>query len=107
MAERVAGVLAWDDEHEHAGVSDVSDDDLGLARVSVPPERDRVTGVVTCIQFDKHASRVRFLARDRARVNAWFSTGIDPLVHAGGEVVRGDQTGADARSVCTDERLVW
>src|SRR5215212_3720328 len=27
------------------------------------------------------ASSVRFLARDRARVNAWFSTGVDLVVH--------------------------
>src|SRR5918992_3964177 len=91
MAERVAGLLADDGEHEQARGPAVADDDLGLARIPVPLERDRVTSVVACVEFHKHAwllsgsavastsggqrhltaSSVRFLARDRARVNAW------------------------------------
>ena len=51
MAERFAGVLAADGEHEHAQGPAVTDDDLGLARIPVPLERDRVTSILVCVEF--------------------------------------------------------
>jgi hypothetical protein len=54
MAERLTGVGAWDREHEQALVADVCHDDLGLARVPIPLERDRVVSVLACVQFDEH-----------------------------------------------------
>src|SRR5512147_2147986 len=91
MPERLGGVLAGDGEHEHARGPAVGDDDLGLARMAVPLERDRVTRIVACVELHKHAcllsgfgvalwevaqrdltaSSVRFLVRDRARVIPW------------------------------------
>src|SRR3954463_13062223 len=71
MPERVAGVGAWDGNHERArGLAVCYDDSRGV-RVPVPLERDRVTTAVAGIEFDKHASRVRFLVGGRARVMPW------------------------------------
>src|SRR5215213_10131554 len=54
MPERLTGVGAWDGEHEQALVADVCHDDLGLARVPIPLERDRGTSVLACVQFVEH-----------------------------------------------------
>src|SRR3954452_7194514 len=54
MAERLTGVGAWDREHEQALVADVCHDDLCLARVPIPLERDGVISVLRCVQFDEH-----------------------------------------------------
>jgi hypothetical protein len=54
IAERVAGIGAWDEEHEPARVPDVSYDDLGLAGVPLPLERDLVAGLLACVEFNKH-----------------------------------------------------
>src|SRR3954465_6988549 len=54
MAERLTGVRAWDREHEQALVADVCHDDLALARVPIPLERDRVISVLACVRFDEH-----------------------------------------------------
>src|SRR5688572_25486695 len=95
MAERVAGLLADDGEHEQARGPAVADDDLGLARIPVPLERDCVTSIVACVELHKHAwllsgsavastsggqrdltaSSVRFFDRDRARVTRGSPTG--------------------------------
>src|SRR4051812_20774451 len=102
MAERVAGVLGGDGERKHARAPAVSDDDLGLARVAVPLERDHVAGIVACVEFHKHAwllsgsgvaygcgqrdlmaPTLRFLVRDRARGHAWCCHGTDDC-HTGG-----------------------
>src|SRR3954463_10284885 len=55
VAECLAGVLGGNGEREHARGPSVSDDDLGLARVAVPLERDHVTRIVACVEFHKHA----------------------------------------------------
>src|SRR5215210_2645294 len=59
MAERLASALAGHGEHLHAKGSVVSDDDLRLARVVIPLKRDRVTSIVACVEFYKHAASVR------------------------------------------------
>src|SRR4051794_3241962 len=71
MAERVAGVGAWNGNHGQPLGLAVSDDDLRAVRVSVPLERDRVAGVLACVEFDEHPSRVRLLVRGRARGMPW------------------------------------
>src|SRR4051812_21423660 len=45
MPERVAGVGAWNGNHEQPLGLAVRDDDLRVVRVSVPLERDRVASV--------------------------------------------------------------
>jgi hypothetical protein len=110
MAERVAGIGAWDAEDEQALVSAISYDDPRVARVPIPLERDHETSVLACVEFHKHdwllpgfghlirkdgkrlmAPTVRFLVRDRARVIAGSATGIDRW-YTGSR--RGDPTGA-------------
>src|SRR3954447_1020792 len=59
VAERFAGVLGGDREREDARGPAVSDDDLGLARVAVPLERDHVARIVACVEFHKHAWLLR------------------------------------------------
>jgi hypothetical protein len=54
MAERVAGIGAWDAEDEHALVSAVSYDDPRVAGGPIPLERDRVTVVLACVEFNEH-----------------------------------------------------
>src|SRR3954464_9560385 len=54
MAERLTGVGAWDREHEQTLVAYVCHDDLGLARVPIPLERDRVISVTAYVQVDEH-----------------------------------------------------
>jgi hypothetical protein len=91
MAERVAGVGAWDAEHETACVPDVVHDDLCAARVAVPLEGDRAAGVLACVEFQEHewllpaswetlaavvtAARMRLRLPDRPRVAPWVSDG--------------------------------
>src|SRR3954453_11959941 len=81
-------------EHEQARGSIVSDNDLRLARVVVPLERDRETSIVACVEFYKHASRGRLQPTARARVRPWVAHGIDRLCTPGGEFGTG---GADRR----------
>src|SRR3954454_23509624 len=71
MPERVAGVGAWNGNHGQPLGLAVSDDDLRVVRVSVPLERDRVAGVLACVEFDEHPSRLRLLVRGRARGMPW------------------------------------
>jgi hypothetical protein len=54
MAERVAGIGAWDAEGEQALVSAISYDDPRVAGVPIPLERDGVTVVVACVDFHEH-----------------------------------------------------
>src|SRR5918999_4592159 len=54
VAERVAGVGAQNGENEQARVPDVGQDDLGLAGVTIPLERDRVTSVLAGVQLHEH-----------------------------------------------------
>src|SRR3954469_13886302 len=54
MAERLTGVGAGDREYEQGLIADVCHDDLGLARVPIPLERDRVISVLACVRFDEH-----------------------------------------------------
>jgi hypothetical protein len=54
MAERVAGIGAWDAEDEQALVSAISYDDPRVAGVPIPLERDCVTVVVACVEFREH-----------------------------------------------------
>src|SRR4051794_16785695 len=54
MAERVAGIRAWDPEEEQALVSAVGYDDARVAGVPVPLERDRVTVVVAYVELHEH-----------------------------------------------------
>jgi hypothetical protein len=51
MAERVAGIGAWDAEDEQALVSAISYDDPRVAGVPIALERDGVTVVVACVEF--------------------------------------------------------
>src|SRR3954451_7612656 len=53
-AERLTGVRAWDGEREQALVADVCHDDLAVAPVPIPFERDRVISLSACVQFDEH-----------------------------------------------------
>src|SRR4051794_412580 len=71
MPERVAGVGAWNGNHEQPLGLAVRDDDLRVVRVSVPLERDRVASVLACVKFDEHPSRLRLLVRGRARGLPW------------------------------------
>src|SRR4029079_11254608 len=41
-------------EHEQALVADVCHDDLGLARLPIPLERDHGISVWACVRFDEH-----------------------------------------------------
>jgi hypothetical protein len=54
MAERVAGIGAWDAEDQQALVSAISYDDPRVARVPIPLERDRETSVLAYVEFHKH-----------------------------------------------------
>src|SRR3954469_6001636 len=54
MAERLTGVGAGDREYEQGLIADVCHDDLALARVPIPLERDRVISVLACVRFDEH-----------------------------------------------------
>src|SRR3954452_20320895 len=71
MPERVAGVGAWNGNHEHPLGLAVRDDDLRVVSVSVPLERDRVASVLACVEFDEHPSRLRLLVRGRACGMPW------------------------------------
>src|SRR4051812_31520485 len=84
MPERVAGVGAWNGNHEQPLGLAVRDDDLSVVRVSVPLERDRVAGVLACVEFDEHRSRLRLLVRGRTRGMPWFSHGDPPRIAPGG-----------------------
>ena len=95
MPERVAALGARDEERESARVPAVGYDDLVLARVPLPLERDPVAGVLACVEFHKHdwllsgfgrlsceswetaltAPTVRFLVRVRAGVLPWVRHG--------------------------------
>jgi hypothetical protein len=53
-------------EHELARGPDVTYDDLGDAGIAIPLERDRVTIVVTCVEFHKRGlGRVDFHKHER------------------------------------------
>jgi hypothetical protein len=54
MAERVAGGLPWDGEHEQARGAAVSYDDLRVVGVPVPLERDHITSVLACVELHEH-----------------------------------------------------
>jgi hypothetical protein len=54
MAERVAGIGAWDADDEQALVSAISYDDPRVAGVPIPLERDRVTVVMAYVEFHEH-----------------------------------------------------
>jgi hypothetical protein len=54
MAERVAGISAWDAEDEQALVSGISYHEPRFAGVPIPFERDCVTVVVACVEFHEH-----------------------------------------------------
>src|SRR3954469_9406625 len=71
MAERLTGVGAWDREHEQTLVADVCHDDLGLARVPIPLERDRVISVLACVQFDEHDRLLSGSGGSCAGLRAW------------------------------------
>src|ERR671915_1003897 len=78
MAERVAGLLADDGEHEQARGPAVADDDLGLARIPVPLERDRVTSIVACVELHKHA----WVLSGSAVASTGGAAGLDGLKRA-------------------------
>src|SRR3954468_7148510 len=94
MAERLAGALAGHGEHEQARGSIVSDNDLRLARVVVPLERDRVTSIVACVEFYKHASSVRLQPTTRTRVRPGLPTGSTGCAPRAASSGRAAQTGA-------------
>src|SRR5215208_2902957 len=97
MAERVTGVGAWDSEYEQALVADVCHDDLGLVRVRIPLERDRVISVLACVQFDEHE---RLLSGSGHRACETSVRGGMRLQTAGSVGVRGTArrvTGSRAR----------
>src|SRR5215203_1596831 len=55
MAKRFAGVLAGDGEDQHTGGPAVGDDDVRLARIAVPLERDGEVEVVSGVELHEHA----------------------------------------------------
>src|SRR3954453_5423822 len=126
MAERVAGVLGGDGERKHARAPAVSDDDLGLARVADPLERDHVAGIVACVEFHKHAwllsgsgvaygcgqrdlmaPTLRFLVRDRARGHAWCLPRGRRLPHGGCGRVPLKRAPVRTAALAVGEGAVW
>src|SRR4051812_6035768 len=125
MPERFAGVLAGHGEHVNARGPPVCDDDLGLARIAVPLERDRVTSIVACVELHKHAgllagfgvcrtagggqrdltaSSVRLLVRGRARVLSWVRHRDRPLRYRVARSQPGRQAGVTVpASICNEE----
>src|SRR4051794_20251963 len=56
IAECVAGTAARDEERQPVRAADVSYDDPGSARFSVPFERDHVGSFLASVEFHKHAA---------------------------------------------------
>jgi hypothetical protein len=54
MAKRVGGVSAFDGEHGVARGAGVVNDDLGLPGEAVPPQGDRETVTLACVEFNEH-----------------------------------------------------
>src|SRR4051812_49117429 len=66
MAKRLAGVLARHREDQHTRGPAIGDDDVGLARIAVPFERDGEVAVASCVELDKHARLLWTLPSRRA-----------------------------------------
>ena len=100
MPESVAGACRRNREHGLASGSDVVYDDLGLARVPVPLERDRKTIDVASVKFNEHDAatlgclsdpRVREASLDLSRMRSVPSARarVSPFGHAGRHQVTG------------------